>query len=140
MKKALITLSLPLVTVGAALAQIQGAITNQTGTGSVAGQGLINLINTAQTILSLLVPLFIGVAVIVFFYFLVKFITQGAESGDKRSEAIKGMAFSVLALFVMVSIWGLVGLLGSFVGVNQGGNVPAPGIPVPCGGATGRPC
>jgi hypothetical protein len=41
------------------------------------------------------------------------------------------MGFSILALFVMVSIWGIVGFLGSVFGINQGGNVPTPGIPVP---------
>jgi hypothetical protein len=40
-------------------------------------------------------------------------------------------SFSILALFVMVSIWGLIGLLGSMLGVGQGGSSPIPVIPVP---------
>jgi hypothetical protein len=45
---------------------------------------------------------------------------------------MKGMAFSILALFMMVSVWGLVSFLGSFFGIGQGGSVGIPAIPTPC--------
>jgi hypothetical protein len=30
----------------------------------------------------------------------------------------------------MVSIWGIVGFLGNILGINQGGSIPVPVVPV----------
>lgn len=138
MKKFLLTALIPLTTVAGALAQgvnIQlGGTGSQFGTAGVnstGGQTIIGLMNLAQTIVIKAVPLLIGLAVVIFFGFLIKFITKGAQESAAREEAIKGMALSVVALFVMVSIWGIIGLFGSFFGIGQGGSVPVPGIPIP---------
>ena len=40
------------------------------------------------------------------------------------------MMYAVLVLFVEVSIWGLVAFLSKATGINQGGGVPVPEIPV----------
>jgi hypothetical protein len=136
MKKALIILSTASAFAYNALAQVQiniggGAAGGATGAGSQAGSSLLNLLALAQTLVIRLVPFFIGLAVVVFFWYLIEFIWKGREDGAKRTEGLKGMGYAVLALFVMVSIWGLVGFLGSFFGIGQGGSVPAPGIPLP---------
>ena len=135
MKKALITLSIlsTLGLIGSAYASgitVTGGV-GAAGAGTQAGTGILALLALAQTIVIRLVPFFIGLAVVVFFYFLIMFIVKGSESGEKRGEYLKGMGFAVIALFVMVSIWGLVGFLGSALGIGQGGTAPAPGIPVP---------
>ena len=133
MKKILTTLSLVASNVAIALAQVSGTINiGQTATqGRVNGDALLGLLVLAQTLVTRLVPFAVGLAVVVFFFFLVQFIAKGSQDPAKRSESLKGMGYSVLALFVMVSIWGLVGLFGSLLGVGQGGNVPIPGVPVP---------
>ena len=106
-------------------------------TGGVAGQGqvnagaLFNLLNVAQQLVNRLVPFAIGVAVVSFFWFLIKFIVKGGDSSDEKNLGMKGMGYSLLALFVMVSIWGIVGAFGSMLGIGQGGSVPIPGVPVP---------
>lgn len=125
MKKASIFLSLVSGNVLFASAQ---AVTTQ---GAVNGTGLLSLLSLAQTIVARLVPFAVGLAVLAFFWFLVEFIWKGNGDATKRSEGLKGMGMSVLALFVMVSIWGLVGFLGSMFNIGQGGSVPIPGIPVP---------
>ena len=39
------------------------------------------------------------------------------------------MIYGVIALFVMVSVWGLVGLIGNTFGIQQGGGAIIPSIP-----------
>lgn len=92
---------------------------------------LTQLLSAAQDILSRLVPFAITLAVLVFFWYLISFIWKGASDPGKRSDALKGMGWSVVALFVMVSIWGIVGFLGSITGVGQGGTIPVPTVPRP---------
>lgn len=121
MKKALITLSIAFAAITQASAQA----------GGTAGASLLGLLALAQTLVARLVPFLIGLGVVVFFWFLVEFLWKGKEDPAKRSEGLKGMGFSVLALFIMVSVWGLVGFIGSFLGIGQGGTVPAPTIPLP---------
>ena len=130
MKKALITLS---TTTVSALAFVTSAYAqiSTTGSGSHAGTSLLNLLALAQTIVIRHVPFLIGLAVVMFFWFLVMFVWKGASDPKTRSDSLKGMGFSILALFVMVSIWGLVNFIGSFFGIGQGGTIPAPGIPTP---------
>jgi hypothetical protein len=133
MKKTLTTLSLITSSVAVALAQISGNITigNTATQGQVNGGALLSLLALAQTIVTRLVPFAIGVAVLAFFWYLVRFIWLGKEDAEAKKVNMTGMGYSILALFLMVSIWGIVGFAGSIFGIGQGGNVPIPGVPVP---------
>ena len=137
MKKALIKLSTISAFISTTLITVYAqapVITSSGGVGGAGTQGgtsILNLLALAQTLVARLVPFLIGLAVVVFFYFLVVFIVRGSGDAAKHSSSLKGMGMAILALFVMVSIWGLVGFLGSFLGVGQGGTAPAPGIPLP---------
>lgn len=132
MKKALTTLSLIAGNVAFALAQVSGTITigQSAAQGRVNGNALIDLLGLAQTIVLRLVPFAIGIAMLAFFWFLIQFIMKSSDPAE-QGKAKSGMGYSILALFAMVSIWGIIGLLGSIFGVNQGGEIPVPGVPVP---------
>ncbi len=94
------------------------------------GQGLSNLIAMVQGLVRQLTPLLIGIAVLALFVSLIMFIWKGKEDKEEHAKWAKAMGMSVLAIFVMVSIWGLVGFLGNITGVGQGGGAPVPGVPV----------
>lgn len=88
-----------------------------------------SIIEAVSGWVSMLVPLLIGLAVVVFFYGLVKYIWGGAEA---KSAAISSMVWGVIAIAVMVSIWGLVGLLQDISGVeanSSDGSRIAPTLP-----------
>ena len=103
---------------------------NKTTTaGQVSGGPLLQLLNLAQTLVSRLVPFMIGLALIAFFWYLIQFIWKGDESPEKRQAGLKGMGYSILALFVMVSIWGIIGVLGNILGTPQGGGIPSLEMP-----------
>ena len=131
MKKALLTVSMAMTSVALAFAQgtyIPGQTAQQ---GTVNATALIQLLGAAQEILTRLVPFAVTAAVLAFFWFLITFIWKGGEDGEARKKSLSGMGWSIVALFVMVSIWGIIGLLGSILGVNQGGTIPIPGVPRP---------
>lgn len=93
------------------------------------GGSLINLIALVQNIVARLVPLGIGMAVVALFFGIVMFLIQGRDDEKKRKSWLSWMMYSVLGLFVMVAIWGLVGFLASVLGVGVGGSAPTPTIP-----------
>jgi hypothetical protein len=131
MKKALLTVSMALATAASAFAQ-NTYVAGQTATqGTVNPTALLQLLALAQEIFSRLVPFGVTAAVVAFFFFVVKFIFKGGEEGEARKKALSGMGWSILAIFLMVSIWGIIGLFGSLVGVGQGGTIPIPGVPRP---------
>jgi Type IV secretion system pilin len=105
-----------------------GAATNG-GFGSYGGSGLFGLIGLAQNLLTQAAPLLVGVALLAFFWFLVMFIWKGSESSDEQAKGKKGMLYSILALFVMASIWGIIGFMGTVLGINQGGTMSGFNIP-----------
>jgi len=75
--------------------------------------------------LNLIVPIVFALALIFFFYRLAQFIRSVS---DKTIEEGKNkMKWGIVALFVMVSIWGIIRYIGDSVGINTGitgGTVP----------------
>jgi hypothetical protein len=104
-------------------------IGQQAQTNSAVGGSLINLIALIQNIVARLVPLGIGLAVVSLFFGIVMFMFTARDDPKKRAEWLKWMGFSVIGLFVMVAVWGLVGFLASVLGVGLGGSAPVPSIP-----------
>ena len=111
------------------LAQYNPVITpggvNQSG--QPLGAGLLNFIALLQRIVDLAVPFLIGLAVIAVFVGILKFLFT--KESDEHAKWGKFLGMSILSLFVIVSIWGIVNFLGSVVGIGQGGEVRAPIVP-----------
>lgn len=81
--------------------------------------------NSFTGIIDNLVGILMTLAVIAFFWGLVKYIWN-AGNEDARNDGKHMMIWGVVALFVMVSIWGLVGFIGDAFGVDQSGQVIDP--------------
>ncbi|MFA6227166.1 MAG: hypothetical protein WC631_01640 [Candidatus Paceibacterota bacterium] len=75
------------------------------------GQGLSGLIVWAARILSMLVPLFIAIAVVYFIWEVFQYTIAGDE--DKKKTAKTQIIYGIVGIFVMVSVWGLVNILQS---------------------------
>lgn len=86
-------------------------------------QPIRNLIRSVGDIVAMLIPILITLALVAFFYGLFQYIWGGAK---KHKEGAQFMAMSLIALFVMVSVWGLVRLIGAAVGVNQESTINIP--------------
>jgi hypothetical protein len=91
-----------------------------------AAQGLLGTLALANRILNGLVGLLILVAILAFFWGLIKYLFSGG--GEDKSEGLKLMFYGVIAIFVMVSIWGIIRLLQNTFGVTQNTSITPDGI------------
>jgi len=91
--------------------------------------GFNDFIDSVKGTVDKLIPFLVGLALLGFFWGLVVFIFQGNTDETKRGEAKMMMIYAIIALFVMTAIWGLVGFLGTAVGIDQGTGVTLPTVP-----------
>ena len=63
-----------------------------------------------NTFLNALIGLFITLAIVVFFWGLIKYLF-GLDSSESKAEGLQIMMYGVIAILVMVSIWGIIRLL-----------------------------
>ena len=80
---------------------------------------LSSLINGAKSLLDQLVVFLIALAVVWFIYNVVRFAMS--SDPEKREEAKSQMIWGIVAIAVIVSVWGLVALLQGIFGVNTTG-------------------
>ena len=94
-------------------------------------QNVNNFLTSIGRLINTALPIVIGLALLGFFWGLAKFILAGADPGTQKT-AKNMMIWSIVALFLMVSVWCLVNFLGSSVGIGAGsGNNPNQAPPVP---------
>ena len=73
-----------------------------------SAQTLFYILGLANQFLNALIGLFITLAIIVFFWGLITYLTT---DGDFKAEGLKRMLMGIVTIFVMVSIWGIIRLL-----------------------------
>lgn len=78
-----------------------------------------------QGLLDPVIPIIITIAVIYFLWGVGKYIMSSGDT-EKQEEARGMMIYGLIGLFVMVSVWGLVNILVSTVGLS---NTAVPAIP-----------
>ena len=89
--------------------------------------GLYGLLAQAQDFINRLIPFIIGLTVLFFLWGIFSLVFSAKDS-EKRAEARGYIIWGIIALAVMVSVWGLVNILRSTFSLDQ--NIPtAPGIP-----------
>ncbi len=84
-----------------------------------------DVINDLKGIINAIIPLLISIAVLTLIWGIVKFVTSAGDE-EKRKEGKDLMIYGIIGLFIMVSIWGLVGVLVSTFGLGEGS---APDLP-----------
>jgi len=114
MKKIILSLVAPFVP---AIAFAQGQVTQTYVT---------SLVNLLQYVIQKIFPLLTIIAVGFFFWELITYIRATAE---KKEETRKGLLYSILALFIMLSFFGIVKLLQQITGVQGGGVIQNQDIP-----------
>jgi|JI10StandDraft_1071094.scaffolds.fasta_scaffold256993_2 hypothetical protein len=85
----------------------------------VNDQPVRDIINLGGFTVSSLIPIAVSLAVLAFFWYLVKFIWMASDNPEAQSKAKSGIFYSIFAIFVMVSIWGIVGLMQGTLGINS---------------------
>lgn len=98
-----------------------------------APNNLQDLIGRFVEILSALIPLLFGIALIGFLWGVGITILQ-ADNEEKRKEGRQIMVWGIIGLFVMTAIWGIVGVIGGTFGIRFLERPNAPQLP---GGSSG---
>ena len=81
--------------------------------------GIKGLLGGVSSVIDLLIPIVVGLALVAFFWGLVKFI-YNAGSDTKREEGKQVMLWGIIALFIIVSIWGIIGFIQGELGLTPG--------------------
>ena len=72
---------------------------------------------------SSVIPFIFALAVVMFIWGVVKYFIINADEEKKRAEGKQFMVWGIIALAVMLSVWGLVGVLKTTFGINTGASV-----------------
>lgn len=86
---------------------------------AVGGPTVFNLLGTITAIMNVVIPILITLAVLYTIWGVIKYAT--AKESDDQAEGRRVIISGIIGLFVIVSIWGLVAVLNSTFGINQGG-------------------
>lgn len=84
------------------------------------------LIGALGDVINYLLPLVVTLGLIYFFWNCILLIR--AEGDEDRAEYRSSILWSLIALFVMVSVWGLVFFINTALGLSTGGMVPLPEV------------
>ncbi len=101
-------------------------------------QPLITFVTDIQTLVQYTIPIAVALAVLFFFWGLAQYILSSGDEAARKDGRGK-MLWGVIALFVIVSIWGIVGFIGGILGIGQGGTAPVPGVNLQTGGGGTSP-
>lgn len=83
------------------------------------GQNAFGILGVVSNLFGVIIPILVTLAVIYIIWNVIKYTT--ASDDDAQETARKGIISGIVALFVIVSIWGLVAILNTTFGVGQGG-------------------
>ena len=67
-------------------------------------------VKVISDIINGLIPVALALTILIFFWGLAMYLLDAGNS-EKKADGIRMMAMGVAAIFVMVSIWGIVGVL-----------------------------
>lgn len=82
-----------------------------------AFQGVADLATGFGNLVTILIPIVMGLAVLVFFWGLVKYIANASDEAAK-AEGKNLMIWGMIALLVMVALWSILGWIQAQLGLT----------------------
>ncbi len=74
------------------------------------------VLSRLQQLLNVVMPILIGIAVIWFMWGVIAYVISGDE--EKKKDARMHIIQGLIGLFIILSFWGIVGLLNNTLGVG----------------------
>jgi hypothetical protein len=90
------------------------------------GGNIDALLRLVENVIGRLIPIFVALALIYFIWGLIKFVI--AADAEAREDGKKMMWWGIVALFVIVSIWGIVAFIGNILGIDPTTTVNTPRV------------
>lgn len=91
--------------------------------------GLADVLARIAGLINLATPIVVALALLYFFWGLATYILSASDE-EKKKEGKNIMIWGILALFVMVSVWGIVNVIRDTFNLNNN-SINVPGIQVP---------
>ncbi len=89
--------------------------------GAAGGAGNIEtvsqLISRVQSVVNLIIPFIVGLAVLVIIYGIFTFISSAGDE-EKRATAKQFIIWGIIGVFIMISVWGLISILVNSFGTT----------------------
>lgn len=82
-----------------------------------------SLIGTIKTLIESVIPLLMVIATVIFLWGIISYIMAAGDE-EKVKEARSYIIYGLIGLFVMVSVWGLVGIIANTFGLSSSGGIP----------------
>lgn len=86
-----------------------------------------DLVGGIQGIADLLIPLVVSLGLLFFFWGLAVFILNAGDP-EARGKGVSIMIWGIVALTVMLSIWGIIELISEIFGIEDIGSVDVPSV------------
>ncbi len=110
---------------GATAPQLQPIVTSSACSGITSSSTFQDVLCYLTSIINdSIVPLLFAIAFVMFIWGTVKFFLINGGEEEKRSEGKQFMIWGVIAFAVMLSVWGLVGILRATFGINNTSILP----------------
>jgi phosphotransferase system glucose/maltose/N-acetylglucosamine-specific IIC component len=93
----------------------------------LAQANAFSILGVISNIMRIVIPLLVTAALLIFIYGVVKYVI--AKNADDTKEARNIIVRGLIGLFVILSIWGLVGVIQSTFGIGAGGDIDSNNIP-----------
>jgi|AntAceMinimDraft_13_1070369.scaffolds.fasta_scaffold13394_2 uncharacterized membrane-anchored protein len=86
-----------------------------------------SILSEGGTLLTIILRLLFAAALVIFVYGVIRYVisSDADEKVSARDVVVKGL----IGLFVIVSVWGLVGVIQATLDIGSGGNVGSDQIP-----------
>lgn len=81
--------------------------------------GLKGLLNEISGMMNSLIALIFGLAMVFFFWGMAQFILNDAGNDKTRDDGKKKILWSIIALFIMFSIYGILRMIGNLSGISS---------------------
>lgn len=95
-----------------------------------APQDAWSLLGRGQNLMNLLIKVLVGFAIVMIIIGVVRFIMAGASGDEDASKKAKStILYGILGLFVITTIWGLVGIVKRTLGTNTTETFQLPCVP-----------
>ena len=85
------------------------------------------LFRAIESLIAIILPILYAVAVL---FVIFKLVTWILASGDEKPDKLKELGYSLLFLFVLFSITGIIALLQNTTNINENQQIQVPGLDI----------